>query len=47
MVSYMKKMIWGDPAQQAAARGGAGEESKESDEDASSAANFAGKITPD
>ena len=42
MVSYMKKMIWGDPAQQAAA--GQGEEAKD---DECSAANFTGRVTQD
>ena len=45
MVSYMKKMIWGDPAQQAAAAGN-NEESKDEDGGAS-AAGYAGKITQD
>jgi len=42
MVSYMKKMIWGDPAAQA----GAAEESKQSD-GAVSATAFTGRVTPD
>lgn len=41
MVSYMKKMIWGDPAQQQAAA----EESKH-DED-NSGATFTGNVSPD
>ena len=48
MVSYMKKMIWGDPAQQAAASNaqrGAAEESK--DDNDGSGATFTGTITAD
>ena len=44
MVSYMKKMIWGDPVQ-AAASSGAGEESKDEDGPSTTAANYAGNIT--
>ena len=45
MVSYMKKMIWGDPAQAAAQGGGAAEECK--DDDDCSGAAFTGTVTAD
>ena len=44
MVSYMKKMIWGDPAQQAAAQGNNNEEDKDED---TSTATFKGTVTRD
>ena len=47
MVSYMKKMIWGDQATQAAARGAAGEESKDDGDGTVAATNFNNKVTPD
>ena len=44
MVSYMKKMIWGDPQAQAAA---ASNEERKADEGDSVGPAFSGKVTPD
>ena len=47
MVSYMKKMIWGDPAQQAAAQGGTNTNEEDKDEDEGGTSTFTGTVTRD